>query len=75
VLSDVQSLTRSDLSFAGMFRCPTEPAKYETLANREYKWGFVSDVDADTLPPGLSEETVRFISAKNRSRTGFCSFG
>ena len=36
----------------------------EHYAEREYQWGFVSDVDADTLPPGLSEDTVRFISAK-----------
>ena len=36
----------------------------EHVAEREYKWGFVSDVEADTLAPGLSEDTVRFISAK-----------
>jgi Fe-S cluster assembly protein SufB len=43
---------------------PTETTEIETLANREYKWGFVTDIEADSLPPGLSEETVRFISAK-----------
>src|SRR6476661_8085472 len=43
---------------------PTAETEIETLANREYKWGFVTDVDADELPPGLSEETVRFISRK-----------
>ena len=43
---------------------PTETEELETLANREYKWGFVSDIEADSLPPGLTEETVRFISAK-----------
>jgi Fe-S cluster assembly protein SufB len=36
----------------------------EALANREYRWGFVSDIEADTLPPGLSEDVVRLISAK-----------
>src|SRR3954453_12910368 len=45
---------------------PTETREIETLANREYKWGFVTDIDADTLPPGLSEDTVRFISAKKQ---------
>ncbi len=30
----------------------------------EYKWGFVTDIEQDTLPPGLNEEVVRFISAK-----------
>ena len=43
---------------------PTETREIETLANREYKWGFVTDIEADSLPPGLNEETVRFISAK-----------
>ncbi|HQY87799.1 MAG TPA: Fe-S cluster assembly protein SufB [Tepidisphaeraceae bacterium] len=36
----------------------------ELIAEQEYKWGFTSDIEADTLEPGLSEETVRFISAK-----------
>src|SRR5687768_6070808 len=45
---------------------PTETREIETLANREYQWGFVTDIDADTLPPGLNEDTVRFISAKKQ---------
>jgi len=36
----------------------------EELTSSEYKYGFTSDIDSDTLPPGLNEETVRFISAK-----------
>ncbi len=36
----------------------------EELANREYKYGFVTEIEADTLPRGLSEEIVRLISAK-----------
>src|ERR1017187_43427 len=36
----------------------------ETFANQEYKWGFVTDIAADTIPRGLSEEVVRLISAK-----------
>jgi Fe-S cluster assembly protein SufB len=43
---------------------PTAETEIETLANREYKWGFVTDIEADSLPPGLNEETVRFISRK-----------
>ena len=38
----------------------------ENLVNRDYQYGFVTDVEADTLPRGLSEETVRQISAKKR---------
>ncbi|MEO7360894.1 MAG: Fe-S cluster assembly protein SufB [Gemmatimonadaceae bacterium] len=36
----------------------------DTLVNREYQYGFTTDIESETLPPGLSEETVRFISAK-----------
>jgi len=38
----------------------------EALANREYKWGFVSDIEADALPPGLTEDVVCAISAKKK---------
>jgi Fe-S cluster assembly protein SufB len=34
------------------------------LANREYQYGFVTDLDADAVPPGLSEEVITLISAK-----------
>ena len=30
----------------------------------EYKYGFVSDIESDKAPKGLSEDIVRFISAK-----------
>ncbi len=30
----------------------------------DYKWGFVTDIEADSAPPGLNEDIVRFISAK-----------
>ena len=36
----------------------------DTLVNREYPYGFVTDVEADTIPPGLSEAVIRLISAK-----------
>src|SRR4026208_2300098 len=36
----------------------------EILANREYKYGWVTDIEAETIPRGLSEDTVRVISAK-----------
>ena len=35
-----------------------------SLAQREYKEGFVTDIDADTLPPGLDEDVIRTISRK-----------
>src|SRR3712207_1558637 len=30
----------------------------------EYKWGWTTDIESDTAPPGLNEEIIRFISAK-----------
>ncbi|HEY8258619.1 MAG TPA: Fe-S cluster assembly protein SufB [Gemmatimonadales bacterium] len=36
----------------------------ESLVNKEYKYGFVTDIDADTVPKGLNEDVVRLISAK-----------
>jgi Fe-S cluster assembly protein SufB len=42
----------------------TATTEIQELANREYKYGFVTEVEADTVPRGLSEDTVRAISAK-----------
>ncbi len=36
----------------------------EDLTQSEYKWGFVTDIEADEAPKGLNEDIVRFISAK-----------
>jgi Fe-S cluster assembly protein SufB len=36
----------------------------ELLTNREYKYGFVTDIETETIPRGLSEDTVRLISKK-----------
>ncbi len=36
----------------------------EQLVRREYKEGFVTDIESDTLPPGLDEDTIAFISKK-----------
>ncbi|MGH7592414.1 MAG: Fe-S cluster assembly protein SufB [Gemmatimonadales bacterium] len=38
----------------------------ETLVNREYRYGFVTDIEEDTAPVGLSEDTIRFISERKR---------
>jgi Fe-S cluster assembly protein SufB len=42
----------------------TEVSKIEELANKEYKYGFVSEIEADTLPKGLNEDIIRQLSAK-----------
>ncbi len=36
----------------------------ETLVQREYKYGFVTYIDSDVVPKGLSEDVIRLISSK-----------
>ena len=36
----------------------------EAHTNSDYKYGFTSDIDTETIPKGLSEDVVRLISAK-----------
>ena len=44
----------------------TENDILEELANREYEFGFVTDIDMEVAPLGLSEDTVRYISGKKQ---------
>src|SRR5262245_16461047 len=38
----------------------------ETLVNREYRYGFVTDIESDVAPKGLNEDVIRLISAKKK---------
>ena len=38
----------------------------EGLVKQEYKYGFVTEVETDSAPPGLNEEIIRLISAKKK---------
>ena len=42
----------------------SEASTLEKLASREYKYGFVTDIESETVPPGLDESVVRLISHK-----------
>ena len=42
------------------------PSPLEALVSRGYRHGFVTEIDADTVPPGLDEDVVRLISRKKR---------
>src|SRR4051812_31634002 len=42
----------------------TSTETIEQLATREYKYGFYTDVESETIPKGLNEDVVRMISAK-----------
>jgi Fe-S cluster assembly protein SufB len=41
----------------------------EEFAAQEYKYGFVTDIDADEVPAGLNEDVIRMISAKKQEPT------
>ncbi len=38
----------------------------DIVQNDKYKYGFVTNIESDVAPPGLSEEIIRFISAKKQ---------
>ncbi len=38
----------------------------ERLATSDYKYGFVTDIEQDSVPPGLNEDVIRLISAKKQ---------
>ena len=42
----------------------TETSTIEQLATQDYKFGFVTDVEQETFPPGLNEEVIARLSAK-----------
>jgi len=37
----------------------SEAEELQKLADKEYEFGFVTDVESDSLPPGLDEDTIR----------------
>ena len=39
-------------------------ATVEQWRNQEYKYGFYTDIETDSVPAGLNEDTIRLISAK-----------
>jgi len=45
-----------------------------TLVNQPYKYGFVTNIESDTIPRGLSEDVVRLISAKKNEPSFMLEF-
>ena len=50
--------------FAGIKSIPVDESIIHQSANREYEHGFVTDIETETIPKGLNEDTVRTISKK-----------
>lgn len=42
----------------------TDTNTIDSLTNKDYAYGFVTEIEQDTVPPGLDEDVIRFISAK-----------
>ncbi|MBW7930178.1 MAG: Fe-S cluster assembly protein SufB [Gammaproteobacteria bacterium] len=42
------------------------PETIEELVDKKYQHGFITDIESDTIPPGLDEDVIRFISKKKR---------
>ena len=43
---------------------PTETERIEEITSEEYKYGFYTDIETDSAPPGLNEDIIRLISNK-----------
>ena len=50
--------------YSGEYMSSTEVKKIEELTNQDYKYGFVTDIETDSLPKGLNEDIISQISAK-----------
>ena len=44
----------------------SQAPEIEDLVRREYEHGFFTDVESDTVAPGLDEDVIRLISLKKR---------
>lgn len=51
-----------------------EKKMLQEMSDEDYKWGFVTDIEADTVPAGLNEDVIRFISAKKNEPAWLLEF-
>jgi Fe-S cluster assembly protein SufB len=52
----------------------SNPQSVESLVNRDYAAGFFTEIETDTVPPGLSEEVIRLISRKKEEPEWLCEW-
>lgn len=60
-----------------VYEAPAKGSSDDTIQQflqRDYKYGFVSDIESVSIPKGLSEETVRLISAKKKEPEWMLNF-
>ena len=51
-----------------------DQATKEMLENNEYKYGFVTDIEQEIIPKGISEEVINFISKKKNEPSWLLDF-
>jgi len=56
--------SRAPRAIGGKTMAESSDATLRGLADREYRYGFVTDIEQDQIPPGLNEQIIRLISAK-----------
>lgn len=44
------------------------------ITENDYKYGFVTDIETETIPKGLNEDVIRLISGKKTNRSGCWNF-
>jgi len=59
---------------AQSFQTKETPQSVESLVNRDYAAGFFTEIETDTVPPGLSEEVIRLISRKKEEPEWLCEW-
>jgi len=58
------SLRTEVAELEGNIEMATATETIEQIADREYEFGFVTDIEQDSIPPGLNEDVIRLISSK-----------
>ena len=52
------------------YKKQSEDELLEEVTSSEYKYGFTTDIESDTIEKGLSEEVIRTISSKKMNLNG-----
>ncbi|MFQ5631264.1 MAG: Fe-S cluster assembly protein SufB [bacterium] len=65
-MSDVAVKQAPKSDYDDKFGSQEQQDAVEHITKSEYKWGWTTDIDMETAPKGLNEDTVRFISMKKK---------
>ena len=70
-ISDQKKAVAASLPGGGTLLSSSNPVEEDTALlkdrfSEKYKWGFVTDIEAESAPPGIDESTNAYISAKKK---------